>query len=120
MTNNQIRDLVNTFCRTTKRFAGGIDLKGLQILLLRYSDGWGLVVVKKRQKWDGEGVEKLRLDFPDLPEDDLGRIIDLAGFLSVRLKNYFRISKSNAGRTAESQRLAAQKSANARWKKQRN
>lgn len=122
MDNKQIKELVNYFCKVT---LDQIDLSAIDfsthVLVLRHVDGaWDLIGAPK------EDVAKLRpieatFPFPDeLPvHDKMDAAIELAGYISEKLKRHFASVKANQNRSTEARKASAKKAATTRWNREK-
>lgn len=114
MDKEQIRDLANGFAKMYLRYDDGSEVEKRKIVLSQTEDGWDLNAVYAPIHRTKE--VKLVLDFPLLPLDRTEAAIEIAGYLSQRLGNYFRIKKANEGRSKESRSALAKKAVETRWK----
>ena len=116
MDRDNIRKLANGFARLYLRYED-IDVSNKRIVLRNRGDVWDLDCVVAPVPKSNDN--KLILDFPALPTDKTEGAIELAGFLSQRLTNYFKARSSNEHRSSETRKASAQKAINARWSKQK-
>lgn len=115
MDNDQIRTIVNHFCKMMGKVnLTPEDLKGSHIMLSHGNGFWDLTAEPGKRPKEA----KLWLDFPAWDgEDILDLQIDVAGFLSTRLRGYFAKVKSNQTRGGKRNQEIARQAVVKRWQK---
>lgn len=118
MTNDQIRELVNATGRRIVK-SGLPKTKNGCFVLARVEGEWDITVTEKEA---ADNIDGMAIKFPipkNLPDDEVGQAIDVAGYLTEKLKRYFAGVRGNQLRTAEQRRASAKKAIEARWARYR-